>query len=47
MATKKKTTNAAQKEKEAAKRRAKIRKLALVVGVSRARRRRATARRAA
>jgi hypothetical protein len=46
MSPKKKTTKTDAKEK-AAKRRAKIRKLALVVGLTRARRRRAAARRAA
>ena len=45
MAAKKKATS--EKDKTAAQRRAKLRKLALVVGVARARRKRAAARRAA
>jgi hypothetical protein len=46
MAAKKKAS-AETAEKKAAKRRAKIRKLALVVGIARARKRRTAARRAA
>jgi hypothetical protein len=46
MATKKKAS-AETKSKKTAQRRAKLRKLALVVGIARARKRRAAARRAA